>query len=59
MLCKHAGLAQRETAAVPQMGSGAAVRQQQHKPRSHLGHDRRLLRRVNEIEARLTAPRQP
>ena len=59
MLCKYAGLTQREAAGVLRIGSGAAVSWQQQKLNDKLLSDRRLMRRVNEIETRLTALSQP
>lgn len=59
MLCKHAGLTQRAAAKELHVGSGAAVGKQQQKLAQEMVHDRRLRRRVGEIEIRLAALCQP
>ena len=58
MLCKHAGLTQREAAGVLRVGSGAAVGRQQRKLAEELARDRVLRRAVREIEKRLAASRE-
>ncbi len=52
-LCKHAGLTQREAAAVLGMGSGAAVGRQLRKMAGLLGSDRQLKGMVAEVDRML------
>ncbi|NQU40454.1 MAG: transposase [Lentisphaerae bacterium] len=54
MLCKYAGLTQRQAADELHVGSGAAVGKQQQKLIHEMAHDRRLRQRVSDIETRLT-----
>ena len=51
-LCRHAGLTQREAAAVLKMGSGAAISHQLRKLALNAEKDRLLRRRVAAAEAR-------
>jgi len=58
MLCKHAGLTQREAAGALGVRSGAAVGRQQQKLAEALATDRNLRRIVREIENCLGASRE-
>ncbi len=58
MLCKYAGLTQRDVAKVLGMSSGAAVSSQLQKLSVLLSDDRKLRRQVAEIESRLDPPRK-
>ena len=55
MLCKYAGLTQRDAAQVLGVNSGAAVSSQQRKLAELMTGDRTLRRRVTAIESRLAA----
>jgi len=52
-LCRHAGLTQREAAALLEVGSGAAISQQLRKLAAELPKDRKLRRLVGKAEERL------
>jgi hypothetical protein len=52
-LCRYAGLTQREAAGVLKIGSGAAISHQLRKLAVDVEKDRRLRRRVEQVEARL------
>ncbi|MBL7076707.1 MAG: transposase [Kiritimatiellae bacterium] len=55
MLCKYTGLTQRDAAQVLGLSSGAAVSSQQKKLAGLMTEDRKLRRRVADIESRLAA----
>ena len=55
MLCKYAGLTQRQAAGLLHISSGAAVGRQQQKLVVELSRDHSLRRRVSQIEKRLPA----
>jgi len=51
MLCKYAGLTQREAADVLQVSSSAAISKQQQRLSRELAENRKLRRQVGELEA--------
>jgi len=59
MLCKYAGLTQREVAGVLQFRSSSSVGKQQQRLSAEMARSRRLRQRVQKIEARLTELCQP
>ncbi len=58
MLCKYAGLTQREAAGVLGVGSGAAVGRQMQRLAEEMAGDRHLTRSMTEMESRLKAMRR-
>ena len=59
MLCKYAGLTQRETADVLGVSSSATVSKQQERLAEELKGNRQLRRRVGQLEARLATVIHP
>jgi len=53
MLCRHAGLTQRQAAAVLDIGTGAAINKQLLRLETRLRQDAGLRRRIEAIESRL------
>ena len=59
MLCRYAGLTQREAAHVLQVGNSSTVSKQQHRLSEALAHNRELRRQVSALETHLGAMIQP